>query len=98
MIFGVIVLTAEYWQELPWYVYILIIGLALISFAMYDEKRKQLAKSTKDNILPPTEPIIIEQQIPNNSMNINDISQQEREYTVEKRQNEESSIVEDINK
>ena len=98
MIFGVIVLTAEYWQELPWYVYILIIGLALISFAMYDEKRKQLAKSTKDNILPPTEPIIIEQQIPNNSMNINDISQQEGEYTVEKRQNEESSIVEDINK
>lgn len=44
MIFGVIVLTAEYWQQLPWYVYILVIGLALILFAMYDEKRKQTKK------------------------------------------------------
>ena len=52
MIFGVIVLTAEYWKELPWYVYILVIGLALISFAMYDEKRKQTEKEQGEKQIP----------------------------------------------
>lgn len=52
MIFGVIVLTAEYWKELPWYVYILVIGLALISFAMYDEKRKQIEKEQGEKQIP----------------------------------------------
>ena len=33
--------TWEFWTKLPWYVYILIIGLALILFAMFDEKLKQ---------------------------------------------------------
>lgn len=49
MVFGVIVLTAEYWQEIPWYVYILVIGLILIIFAMYDEKRKQNKKIEHTN-------------------------------------------------
>ena len=41
LIFGILVLTFEYWKEIPWYVYILFIGLALIIFAMFDEKIKQ---------------------------------------------------------
>lgn len=49
MIFGVIMLTAEYWKEIPWYVYILVIGLALIIFAMYDEKRKQQKRLQEEN-------------------------------------------------
>ncbi len=63
MIFGVIMLTAEYWQEIPWYVYILVIGLALIVFAMYDEKRKQnkkLQEANMTNQLPTLEQPIIE--------------------------------------
>jgi hypothetical protein len=63
MIFGVIVLTAEYWKELPWYVYILIIGLALISFAMYDEKRKQINNEIKEKETQTIESPILEQQL-----------------------------------
>ena len=33
--------TWEFWTKLPWYFYILIIGLALIIFAMFDERLKQ---------------------------------------------------------
>ncbi len=33
--------TWEFWTKLPWYFYILIIGLGLIIFAMFDEKLKQ---------------------------------------------------------
>ena len=40
MIINIIFLTFEYWSQIPWYVYILIVGLALIVFAMLDEKRK----------------------------------------------------------
>lgn len=42
-------LTAEYWKEIPWYAYILVIGLALIIFAMYDEKRKQQKRLQEEN-------------------------------------------------
>lgn len=41
MIVNVIFLTWEFWTQVPWYIYILIIGFALIGFAMFDEKRKQ---------------------------------------------------------
>jgi hypothetical protein len=44
-------LTIEYWKEIPWYVYILVIGLALILFAMYDEKRKQSKRQLQNNIV-----------------------------------------------
>ena len=67
MIFGVIVLTAEYWKELPWYVYILVIGLALILFAMYDEKRKQEEKS---KVLTQQDNTIQEQQMTNENIPI----------------------------
>lgn len=67
MIFGVIVLTAEYWKELPWYVYILVIGLALILFAMYDEKRKQEEKS---KVLTQQDNTIQEQQMINENIPI----------------------------
>lgn len=60
MVFGVIVLTAEYWKEIPWYVYILVIGLALIIFAMYDEKRKQLKKSQINQVQPILEQPVIQ--------------------------------------
>lgn len=66
MIFGVIVLTAEYWQQIPWYVYILIIGLALIIFAMYDEKRKQnkrLAAMQQEQIQAVQQPTIVQEQV-----------------------------------
>ena len=70
MIFGVIILTAEYWQEIPWYVYILFIGLSLIIFAMYDEKRKQnkrlAAMQQEQQIQEPIiipEPVIVEEQV-----------------------------------
>ncbi len=36
--------TWEFWTKLPWYFYILLIGLALIIFAMFDEKIKQKNK------------------------------------------------------
>ena len=62
MIFGVIVLTAEYWQQLPWYVYILVIGLALILFAMYDEKRKQTKKTQKEVPVVNIETTMIEEE------------------------------------
>ena len=44
MIINIIFLTFEYWSQIPWYVYILIVGLALIVFAMLDEKRKMNKK------------------------------------------------------
>lgn len=47
LIINIIVLTVEYWSQIPWYVYILIVGLALIAFAMFDEKRK-LNKKKKE--------------------------------------------------
>lgn len=50
LIFGILVLTFEYWKEIPWYVYILFIGLALIVFAMFDEKRKQNKRMKEQQI------------------------------------------------
>ncbi len=47
LVINIIFLTAEYWSQIPWYVYILIVGLALIIFAMLDEKRK-LNKKNKE--------------------------------------------------
>ena len=41
MLVNIIFLTWEFWTQVPWYIYILIIGFALIGFAMFDEKRKQ---------------------------------------------------------
>ena len=60
-------LTAEYWKEIPWYVYILFIGLALISFAMFDEKRKQAKKqqlSQVNNVIPNQSMNLVEPVIP----------------------------------
>ena len=51
IILGVFMLTIEYWKEIPWYVYILVIGLALILFAMYDEKRKQSKRQLQNNVV-----------------------------------------------
>ena len=45
MIGCIILLTAQYWALVPWYIYILLIGLALIGYAMYDESKKQKKKS-----------------------------------------------------
>ena len=71
MIFGVIILTAEYWQQIPWYVYILFIGLSLIIFAMYDEKRKQNKRlaaiqqeqQAKEQPIIIPAPVVVEEQI-----------------------------------
>ena len=65
MIFGVLVLTVEYWKEIPWYVYILIIGLALIIFAMNDEKRKQNARQQLQQmeLQQPMQPVVMSPQV-----------------------------------
>lgn len=62
LLFGIFMLTIEYWKEIPWYVYILFIGLALIVFAMYDEKRKQ-NKKLKEQIA-----MNVYQNVPVNNM------------------------------
>lgn len=55
MIGCIIILSSEYLKDIPWYVYILLIGLALIIFALFDEKKKQskktihLSDETKNN-------------------------------------------------
>lgn len=40
----IILQTISYWALIPWYVYILLIGLILISYAIYDENKKQKKK------------------------------------------------------
>ncbi len=55
MIIHIIKQTLEFWTSIPIYIYILIIGLTLILFAMFDErlnkKKKDKEKtSKKDNI------------------------------------------------
>ena len=41
MIINILYLTIEFWAQIPWYFYILVIGMGLIIFAMFDEKIKQ---------------------------------------------------------
>ncbi len=41
MIVNIIYLTIEFWAQIPWYFYILAIGMGLIIFAMFDERFKQ---------------------------------------------------------
>ncbi len=50
LVFNIIYLTWEYWSQIPWYIYILIVGLALIIFAMLDEKRKLNKKKEQEKI------------------------------------------------
>lgn len=106
MIFGVIVLTAEYWKELPWYVYILIIGLALISFAMYDEKRKQINNEIKEKETQTIESPILEQQLTSEPIKKEEVVELQAEATpsaqievteIEEVPIEESIEVEEIN-
>ncbi len=40
MIFYIVVLALRFWGLIPWYIYILFIGFALIVYAIYDEKKK----------------------------------------------------------
>ena len=66
LIFGILVLTFEYWKEIPWYVYILFIGLALIVFAMFDEKRKQnkrIKEQQTNNVVIESTPVEIVQPV-----------------------------------
>ena len=63
LLFGIFMLTIEYWKEIPWYVYILFIGLALIVFAMFDEKRKQ-NKKLKEQMAINTQQQVIVQNVP----------------------------------
>lgn len=41
MVICILILTYEYWTQIPWYIYILLVGLVLILYAMFDEKKKQ---------------------------------------------------------
>lgn len=41
--------TSKYLFQIPWYIYILIIGCAFLSYAIYDEKRKKQESRNKDN-------------------------------------------------
>lgn len=95
LIFGILVLTFEYWKEIPWYVYILFIGLALIVFAMFDEKRKQnkrikeqqtnnvVIESTPVEIVQPvlTEPVKIQESKPVEVSVVKEEAPQEKKTT-----------------
>ena len=50
MILSIIYLTSAFWSLIPWYVYILLIGLGLIVFAMFDEHRKMNKKANLNQI------------------------------------------------
>ena len=95
LIFCILVLTFEYWKEIPWYVYILFIGLALIVFAMFDEKRKQnkrikeqqtnnvVIESTSVEIIQPvlTEPVKIHESKPVEVSIVKEEAPQEKKTT-----------------
>ena len=50
MVVNIVYLTFEFWAQIPWYFYILVIGMGLIVFAMFDEKFKQ--KKAKKDMVP----------------------------------------------
>ena len=58
MVLSIILVSLEYLKVIPWYIYILLIGLALILFAMFDEKKKinknidNKIEQLDENILP----------------------------------------------
>ena len=47
MIIHVIKQTLEFWESVPIYIYVLLIGLALILFAMFDERLNLIKKNPK---------------------------------------------------
>ena len=68
MVINIIYLTAEFWAQIPWYFYILVIGMVLIIFAMFDEKIKQ-KKALVNNTVP------VNNQIPvNNEVVVPEVS------------------------
>ncbi len=42
------VITVDYWGEIPWYVYILAIGLIMIFYVLFDEKKKNKIEKPKE--------------------------------------------------
>ena len=48
IILNVFVLTREFWLAIPWWIYVLIIGIILISFAVYNEIN---ANKRKNNVI-----------------------------------------------
>ena len=51
MVISIILVSIEYLKVIPWYIYILLIGLALIVFAMFNEKKK-LNQNTNNKVEP----------------------------------------------
>ena len=55
IIINVFVLTREFWISIPWWLYMLTIGIILISFAIYNEKNKnnnkELIKKVKEKLM-----------------------------------------------
>ncbi len=48
IIINVLILTREFWLAIPWWIYVLIIGIILISFAVYNEIN---ANKKKNNVI-----------------------------------------------
>lgn len=48
----IIYMTKEFWQEIPWYIYILLVGFTLIILAMIEENKKNKKSSEIDKPKP----------------------------------------------
>ena len=52
ILINILILTRDFWLNLPWWLYVLIAGLILIAFAVYNElkENKQVLKNLKDKL------------------------------------------------
>ena len=57
IILNILLLTREFWLSIPWWIYILLIGTLLVTFAIYNEMKlkknnniKEKLKQIKDDI------------------------------------------------
>ena len=48
ILINILILTREFWLTIPWWIYVLIIGIILIGFAVYNEIN---AKKNKNNVI-----------------------------------------------
>lgn len=83
MVINIIYLTAEFWAQIPWYFYILVIGMILIIFAMFDEKLKQKKALKVANNVVPFAPVLEPQVVTN-------------ELPVENKESEEVEVKEEV--
>ncbi len=82
MIINILYLTIEFWAQIPWYFYILVIGMGLIIFAMFDEKIKQKKENKALNRETNNVPLGVENTEVNNIVsNMSEVNEQPKEET-----------------